>query len=299
MTTLKTHPLSDWLERCSPQIEQSLREALEHPTLQAAPQPLKSALAAALLSGGKRMRPAFCRLACEAEGGSWKDAEPAAVAVEMIHAYSLVHDDLPCMDDDALRRGQPTVHVQFGEATAVLVGDALQTAAFGHLARCSNPERAPILVEALATASGAVGMVGGQQLDMNSETQVEESLADIQAIHEAKTGALLSASFCLGAISAGADVSSWNMFGDAVGALFQATDDLLDATSSTEVLGKTAGKDQVAGKATLVSALGLEGARKHADQLAASANAALDTLNPQVHRELLHSIPQALLNRCR
>ena len=93
MTTLKTHPLSDWLERCSPQIEQSLREALEHPTLQAAPQPLKSALAAALLSGGKRMRPAFCRLACEAEGGSWKDAEPAAVAVEMIHAYSLVHDD--------------------------------------------------------------------------------------------------------------------------------------------------------------------------------------------------------------
>ena len=142
-------------------------------------------------------------------------------------------------------------------------------------------------------------MVGGQQLDMNSETQVEESLADIQAIHEAKTGALLSASFCLGAISAGADVSSWNMFGDAVGALFQATDDLLDATSSTEVLGKTAGKDQVAGKATLVSALGLEGARKHADQLAASANAALDTLNPQVNRELLHSIPQALLSRCR
>jgi len=233
---------------------------------------LDEALRYAVLGGGKRIRPALVRLACSAHGGSDAAAAPAAVAVELIHAYSLVHDDLPCMDDDALRRGRPTVHIAFDEALAVLVGDGLQALAFEHLARRGGP-RAAEAVALLAAAAGPSGMVAGQALDLAAEGQRIDA-TEAEAIHRWKTAALLGASAELGALAAGAGVATraaCRDFGMELGLLFQAVDDLLDVTGDAATLGKTPGKDDAEGKATVVRALGLEGARRAADTLAARA----------------------------
>ncbi|MFZ5750511.1 MAG: polyprenyl synthetase family protein [Pseudomonadota bacterium] len=230
------------------------------------------------LGGGKRVR-AFLVIEGAAMLGVREDrAMPAAAAIEALHAYSLVHDDLPCMDDDDLRRGQPTVHVKWDEATAVLCGDALQTLAFELLCDpvLGSDSTRIRLISALARASGAAGMVGGQALDIAAETApVPLSLAEIERLQAGKTGALIRWSAEAGAILAGADPAPLARFADALGLAFQIADDLLDATGDAGKTGKRVGKDASAGKATFVSHLGIDGARARAAALVAEAEAAL------------------------
>lgn len=222
---------------------------------------LHAAMRHAVLDGGKRMRPLLVYATGTAFGCEPAALDHAAAAVELIHAYSLVHDDLPAMDDDALRRGKPTVHIAFGEATAILAGDALQSLAFELLARA--PQAAPARVEMLlelATAAGARGMCGGQALDIDA-TGRPISLDELQRLHALKTGALLRASVRLGAIAAGVDAEArkhLDAFADALGLAFQVRDDLLDVQGDSATLGKTAGKDLAQDKATFPSLLGID-----------------------------------------
>jgi farnesyl diphosphate synthase len=290
-------PFQGWLAKVGPAVEDGLQAALEGAAIAAVPDKLHQAMGHALLEGGKRIRPALCLLACEAAGGSRADALPAALAVEMIHAYSLVHDDLPCMDDDALRRGRPSVHAAFGEATAVLAGDALQALAFETLAVQADATRARDQLRVLAAASGRAGMVGGQVLDMEAEG-VQPDAEMVSAIHRAKTGALFSAAVLMGVRAAGGDGAAWAVYADAIGRLFQATDDLLDATATTAEIGKTAGKDQVVGKATLVAALGLDGARAAAESAVQDATTALPVDEANSRYNVLADLPRMLLARC-
>jgi len=211
---------------------------------------------------------------------------PAAVAVELIHAYSLVHDDMPCMDDDDLRRGSPTVHRAYDEATALLVGDALQTQAFIVLAELGavNPATRAVLVGELARASGSLGMAGGQAIDLQS-VGIALSQEALEAMHRMKTGALLRASLRMGALCAGVNAAALEQvdaYAGAVGLAFQVVDDILDVTADTATLGKTAGKDEANDKPTYVSILGLDKARALADALHAAAGAAV----AQLAREL-------------
>lgn len=289
-----------WLEEVGPEVESGLRAALESTSLVEAPPRLQEAVAHALLSGGKRVRPALCLLAAEACGAERSVALPAAVAVEMVHAYSLVHDDLPCMDDDQLRRGRPTVHAAFDEATAVLAGDALQALAFEVLAQQSDAALVARQTLRLAKAAGPAGMVGGQQLDMQLEgAGASASLSEVEQVHAGKTGALLGHAFLLGVDVALEQAGPWQQWALLVGRLFQATDDLLDATRSTEELGKTAGKDDAAEKATLVAVLGLEGARRYAEALAAQAQSLIPALPTQQRDVEIAALPAYLLERCR
>lgn len=241
------------------------------------PWALHEAMRYALFGPGKRLRPILVRMSCEAFGGHAQGCAAPAAAIEMVHTYSLVHDDLPCMDDDDLRRGRPTCHKVYGEALAVLVGDALLTEAFALLAR--EPRGAELVV-ALARGAGAAGMVGGQVLDLSTlNTALDRET--VRAIHRAKTAALIRVAMELGAIAAGAgpaQIASAAHFGMCLGEAFQATDDILDVTAPTAALGKTAGKDQQAGKPTLVAALGLPGAQAEAARLAAAARAAAGAL---------------------
>ncbi|MGB0953338.1 MAG: polyprenyl synthetase family protein [Planctomycetota bacterium] len=285
-----------WLTAVGPTIEAQLQDSVTTTALADTPAHLREAMAYALLGGGKRVRPALCLLAVEACGGEAEHALPAAVAIEMIHAYSLVHDDLPCMDDDVLRRGRPTAHVRFGEATAVLAGDALQAQAFNTLAAQENQALALRQVQVLARAAGAAGMVGGQQLDMDSEGQ-DVDLEQVLAIHAGKTGALLMASLEMGVLAAGADPTPWREYAAAIGRLFQMSDDVLDATSSTEDLGKTAGKDEDAAKATVVGVLGLEGAQALMQGEQDAALKALEELQVVRHAEVLADLPRFLGTR--
>ncbi|MCE5248044.1 polyprenyl synthetase family protein [bacterium] len=249
--------------------------------------PLPEAMRHAALAGGKRLRPLLVLASCEAAGGAWDDAISAALALEMVHTYSLVHDDLPAMDDDDLRRGRPTVHVAFNEATAILAGDALLTLAFETLTRAEIPaERVVAEVRCLAGAAGALGMVGGQQLDLSAEGKpaTEQLVTDIDRL---KTGALLSAAFELGALAAGAPpsfVATLRRIGDDVGLAFQIQDDLLDETATAEQLGKTPGKDKEEGKATWPAAVGAAEARRRADALLSRSLAALAALGPAAAR---------------
>lgn len=230
----------------------------------AAPQRLWEAMRYSLLAGGKRVRPALmveCLRAC----GGTQDIMPAAMSIECMHTYSLIHDDLPSMDNDDLRRGMPTCHRRFDEATAILAADALQALSFELLA--GQPASTGVrlsLIQRLAAASGDAGMVGGQVLDMQADAAGVSGLPEVERIHAMKTGALLRYSCEAGAMLAGAGegaVSACCRFGDAVGLLFQITDDILDATASSQMLGKSAGKDAAQGKATYVSLLGLAQAR--------------------------------------
>ncbi|MGE0711070.1 MAG: polyprenyl synthetase family protein [Planctomycetota bacterium] len=238
---------------------------------------LFEALRYSALEGGKRLRPALAVLACEAAGGTRARALGAACAVELIHVYSLVHDDLPAMDDDDLRRGRPTSHKVFGEALAILAGDGLQCFAFETLADAyaDDPALAVDLVRLLGRAAGVHGMVLGQAMDM-AHAALPQDEGALEQLHRHKTGALLRASVLCGARVAGgragdAAYEALDGYSRALGLAFQVADDILDCTASTEVLGKTAGKDAEQGKLTYVALLGLEGARAKARALEAEA----------------------------
>ncbi len=219
-----------------------------------------------LEAGGKRVRPVLCLLACEAVGGSPQEALAGALALEYIHTYSLIHDDLPAMDDDDLRRGRPTNHKVFGEGHAILAGDALLTEAFGVLAAADlDPVRRAEALQLLAGAAGWRGMVGGQALDLEGEKLTSYDLDHLRLIHRLKTGALLRAALEMGAVLGGAtpmERAALRAYGEAIGLAFQIQDDILDATATDADLGKRAGKDAGRGKITYPSLLGLEGARK-------------------------------------
>jgi geranylgeranyl diphosphate synthase type II len=266
----------------------------------ACPARLAEAMRYSLLGGGKRLRPVLCLLAAEACGADWEQAMPAACALEMIHTYSLIHDDLPAMDDDDLRRGRPTCHKAFDEATAILAGDGLLTLAFEVVSRVRPAEAASACVRALAEGAGPAGMVGGQMADLQAEGREDATLEALEAIHRRKTGALLRASLRLGAIVAGADEASFralNVYGHAVGLAFQIIDDLLDVEGDEAKLGKRVGKDSGLGKWTYPGLLGVEGSRKRARQL---ANEAVEALAPLGERgDRLRALALDLLERDR
>ena len=247
-----------------------------------APAGLGEAMRYAVLDGGKRLRPLLVLGACEAAGGHAAGALRAACAVELIHAYSLVHDDMPCMDNDVLRRGKPTVHVQFGEAVALLAGDALQALAFELLTPADGsvpPAMQAELCRLLAGAAGGNGMAGGQAIDLASVGQ-PLSEPELRAMHKLKTGRLLQASVLMGAATASKPLTpaahaGLVEYGAAIGLAFQVVDDILDVTADSSMLGKTAGKDAAADKPTYVSVMGLERSQVLADELLAEAHRAL------------------------
>ncbi len=264
-----------WMQRELLDVEQALQAWVPAD----APAGLGLAMRYGVLDGGKRLRPLLVLAACQAVNGSRAAALRAAVAVELIHAYSLVHDDMPCMDNDVLRRGKPTVHVRFGEAQAMLAGDAMQALAFEVLTPDEGVEPAlqARLCALLARSAGHAGMAGGQAIDLASIGQPlgEGALRDM---HRRKTGALLQASVLMGAACGPASakaLSALSDYGAAIGLAFQVVDDILDVTQESQTLGKTAGKDLHANKPTYVSVLGLDAARRQAVQLRDKAQAAL------------------------
>ena len=263
-----------WSGERQRRIEHVLERALPDPEL--APAKLGKAMRYAVLGGGKRVRPLLAYAAGEVADADPDAVDSAAAAVELIHAYSLIHDDLPCMDDDTLRRGKPTCHVAFGEATALLAGDALQALAFGVL--CAGPRFDRSACALLAEASGIHGMAGGQAIDLDS---VGATLAvpELETMHRMKTGALIRAAVHLGAACgralADAELRALDGFARAAGLAFQVVDDVLDVEGSAASLGKTAGKDVAQGKPTFVSGLGLAAAKARAERLRLEARAAL------------------------
>ena len=293
--------LQGWMQPHLARVEQALCDGIDAQ----APAGLGQAMRYAVLDGGKRLRPLLVLAAAEAVGaGASAAALRAACAIELIHAYSLVHDDMPCMDNDVLRRGKPTVHVQFGQAQALLAGDALQTLAFELL----TPQDAsvPPAVQArcvglLARASGYWGMAGGQAIDLAS---VGQRLGEdqLRQMHRLKTGALLLCSVQLGAACGGVlntqAQTALARFGQALGLAFQVVDDILDVTADSAVLGKTAGKDAAADKPTYVALMGLQAAQRHADELAQEALQALsDTGLPEPALQALRGLAAMVVRR--
>ena len=276
-----------WMGEMQARTEAALARLL--PPAHMAPSRLHEAMRYATLEGGKRVRPLLVFAAGEVAGASLERLEMAACAVELIHAYSLVHDDLPCMDNDVLRRGKPTVHVEFDEATALLVGDALQSLAFQLLAdqRLADDPRVQLeMIKTLAVAAGSRGMAGGQQIDLES-TGKALTLPELEVMHIHKTGALIRAAVILGAACGQVDPSEKNAldrYGKAMGLAFQVVDDALDYEGNTGTLGKTAGKDSRQGKPTYVSALGLPRTRELAGELRGDALAALEQLGSRARR---------------
>jgi len=264
-----------WMGATQARVEQALQRSLPGP--QIAPARLHEAMRYATLEGGKRVRPLLTFAAGAVAGAAAERLEVAACAVEMIHAYSLVHDDMPCMDNDVLRRGKPTVHVEYDEATALLVGDALQTLAFQLLAepRLADDATAQLaMVKALAVAAGSRGMAGGQAIDLEA-TGKPLSQPELEFMHVRKTGALISAAVRLGALCGGGCPPALEQYAHRVGLAFQVVDDVLDAEASTATLGKTAGKDSKQGKPTYVSAMGAARAKAFAEELRLGAHEAL------------------------
>ena len=249
------------------------------------PESLREAMRYSLLAGGKRLRPILCLAACELAGGDPALAMPTAVALEMIHTMSLIHDDLPAMDNDDLRRGRPTNHKVYGDAVAILAGDALLTRAFEMVALRSPgvpADRLLKVVGELSLVSGAPGLVGGQVVDLECEGK-EVDLETLEYIHLHKTGALLKACVITGALIGGADeaqLNSLRTYARGIGLAFQIVDDILDVTASSDVLGKTAGKDLIADKTTYPKLLGLEESRERAKTLIQEAKSSLDTFQP-------------------
>jgi farnesyl diphosphate synthase len=277
----------DWMKTVQAGSEHDLSAFL--PTADVIPTKLHAAMRYALLGGGKRVRPLLVYAAGALFGADAATLSRAAAAVEMIHAYSLVHDDMPCMDDDELRRGKPTVHVAYDEATALLVGDALQSQAFVVLSEATEvpPTRVLAMVRLLAQASGSAGMCGGQAIDLDS-VGLSLTLEQLERMHQLKTGALLRASVVLGAL-AGKDLdqnelNALNVYARAIGLAFQVVDDVLDATADSATLGKTAGKDAADNKPTYVSILGLEPSRALAEKLRLDAHAALEPFGEKALR---------------
>jgi farnesyl diphosphate synthase len=273
---------ADWMHGVQTRIEAALARLL--PPAEAIPAVLHQAMRYASLGGGKRVRPLLAFAAGELTGAAAQDLEIVACAVELIHAYSLVHDDLPCMDDDVLRRGRPTCHVEYDEPTALLVGDSLQSLAFELLAReglggaTASAARQLAMVRLLALASGSRGMAGGQAIDLGAVGEAI-NLPELELMHALKTGALIRAAAMLGALCGDAlsaeQDAALDRFAKRAGLLFQVVDDILDCTASTATLGKTAGKDAASEKPTYVSLVGLERAREFAAELRVQAIDAL------------------------
>jgi len=268
--------LQEWAKRCEHVLEHAL------PPATARPARLHQAMRYATLGGGKRIRPCLTYAAGLALGAREEALDDAAAAVELIHAYSLVHDDLPAMDDDDLRRGKPTVHVAYDEATAILAGDALQALAFAVLARAPlSAETVLGMLQTLGDAAGAAGMVGGQAIDLDAVGHHldEDALAEM---HQRKTGALIRAAVRLGGLAANADAATLSALDDYAAALglgFQIRDDLLDAEGEASTIGKTAGKDAADGKPTYVTLLGVNGARLRLSEQLLQMRAALARLH--------------------
>lgn len=270
--------LEDFLSSCRVRCDARMQQSLD--TLSAMPARLVEAMRYSTLLGGKRIRPCLVYAGAAALGAPVQQADAAAAAIEFIHCYSLIHDDLPAMDDDDLRRGQPTLHRAFDEATAILAGDALQSLAFQLLAEMSElPADIRLqMIAMLARASGCDGMIAGQGIDMASIGR-QLTLSELENMHRLKTGALISVSVELGALSAGcrdqAILAALRDYASCVGLAFQVQDDILDVVGDTRVLGKTQGADAARNKPTYVSLLGLDGARNKTRDLRAQADAAL------------------------
>ncbi len=261
-----------WRTRIEAQLDAAL------PAADASPERLHQAMRYSALGGGKRMRPLLVYAAGHLFGADEARLDAAAMAVELIHVYSLMHDDLPAMDDDALRRGRATAHIAFDEATAIIAADALQARAFGLLAEAGLPAGLRVdCLQLLAQAAGSAGMCGGQALDMEATGQ-RQSLAALTRMHALKTGALIRAAVRMGALCGGADAAALarlDAFTEALGLAFQVRDDILDVEASSEQLGKTAGKDQAQDKSTFPALLGMAGAKQELAMLAARMEEAL------------------------
>ena len=308
--TISEFRLADWSTLQLARVEQALNRWVACPDNEPAPAGLANlnlAMRYAVLDGGKRLRPLLVLAACEAVNVSLQAALRAACAVELIHAYSLVHDDMPCMDNDVLRRGKPTVHIKFGEAQALLAGDALQALAFEFLT--PDDDTLPVATQAqlcrmLARAAGGQGMAGGQAIDLAS-VGLPLTSEQLHEMHRLKTGALLQASVLMGASCGAASAAVMNAlrdYGAAVGLAFQVVDDILDVTADSATLGKTAGKDAAQDKPTFVSLLGLADSKEYAQQLLVGALASLktiDALQPDgMHSTYaLHALADMLVNR--
>ena len=290
--------LSDYLNRCGRLVDRGLNRLL--PSARTKPATLHEAMRYSIFAGGKRLRPVLCLAAAEACQGEHEAAIPLACAVECIHTYSLIHDDLPAMDDDDLRRGKPTNHKVYGEGVAILAGDALLTHAFELAAHCEGwPRyRHQDIVRELAVAAGSKQLIAGQVADLEGEGK-DLSKADLKYIHERKTSALLCCSVRLGGMSANCtprQLEALTAFGYHVGLAFQVIDDILDVPQSTEKLGKTAGKDEAVSKATYPSILGMEKSKAIARKLTERAFEALETF-PKRRAAALHALAEYLLNR--
>ncbi|MCM0082342.1 polyprenyl synthetase family protein [Geomonas sp. Red32] len=270
--------LKDYLKKRCELVDQALEGFLT--PADELPASVHGSMRYSVFAGGKRVRPVLMLAACEAVGGTIEAAMPAACSMEMIHTYSLIHDDLPAMDDDDFRRGNPTNHKVYGEAIAILAGDALLTEAFVLLSRegAGDPAARLKVIQEIACAAGSHGMVGGQVVDMESEGKKEIDLATLSYIHTHKTGALLRASVRAGAILGGAScdqLKALTRYGEAIGLAFQIADDILDVEGTTEELGKDAGSDEARGKATYPALMGLEASKARASEL---VEIALDSL---------------------
>lgn len=279
---------TDWMAQVQQRTEIALAGVLPDPTI--APQRLHEAMRYAVLGGGKRVRPLLAHAAGELARAPAQDVDRIACAIELIHAYSLVHDDMPCMDDDVLRRGKPTVHVEYDEATALLAGDALQTLAFQILADTpisagANAQLA--MVSHLAVASGSRGMAGGQAIDLAAVGK-QLGREELEFMHVHKTGALIRAAVLLGAragtVLDATDLERLDHYAKVVGLLFQVVDDILDAAADTATLGKTAGKDADNDKPTYVSLLGLTEARQLAEDMLVDAKTTLGPFGQRAQR---------------
>ena len=292
--------LATWMKSIQEKIEIALNNFL--PETKQIPERLHDAMRYATMDGGKRVRPLLVYAAGQLFDANKDELARAACALEMIHAYSLVHDDMPCMDDDALRRGKPTVHKKYDEASALLVGDALQSHAIFILSQGKNPpERQLTMLQILAHAAGSQGMCGGQAIDLAS-VGLNLNRAELEQMHQLKTGALLQAAVLLGALCGKTlseeDNTALHRYSRAIGLAFQVVDDILDATADSATLGKTAGKDAAANKPTYVTILGLESSRLLAEQLRQEAHNALLPLTASVHRsERLNQLADFIVQR--
>ena len=289
--------LKPYLRREAKRIDSALKRFL--PKGNVRPTTLHKAMRYSIFAGGKRLRPILCLAACEACGGDPEDALPLACAVECLHTYSLIHDDLPSMDDDDLRRGKPTCHKVYGEAVAVLTGDALQAFSFELVGKAKETSRYKMaaLIEEMANVAGSHALIAGQVMDMEGEGR-KLCKSQVIAVHERKTAALLTTSLRLGAMSANATdakLAAITRFGYALGLAFQVIDDILDVTQSSDKLGKSAGKDEAVDKSTFPALIGLDNSRKEAAKLTRQANLALRDLRSKSTR--LKEIADYMLGR--
>jgi len=294
-----TSSFVEWMQHIQSTMEVTLDIYL--PSITAMPASLHQAMRYTALDGGKRVRPLLVYAAGELFDAPEQLLARSAAAVEMIHVYSLVHDDMPCMDDDALRRGKPTVHIRYDEPTALLVGDALQAQAFVVLSDLADEQQAARqlkMLNLLAQAAGSAGMCGGQAIDLAS-VGMTLSLAELEQMHRLKTGALLRAAILLGAYSGKLlsvdEAAALEMYSDAIGLAFQVVDDILDATADSATLGKTAGKDAADNKPTYVSILGLAESQALAEKLRGDGHRALEQFGDKARR--LHELADLIVQR--